>query len=194
MTRHHWNALFGLGCLLFALFALLWWIPHQTETGVVVEVRHQVGIGDAMAPTVWAIGLGMLGALLGLQGLLRVREGSPEAATGGPTWANLRRLTLMLGIVVASLVLMTLAGPAVVKLAHALGSGVDSYRAVRADRPWKYIGYLAGGFTMTFGLMSYIAHRPSWRLALVAALIVLAMALAYDLPFKNLLLPPNGDQ
>lgn len=194
MTRHHWNALLGAGCVAFALLALFWWIPHQTESGVVVEVRHQVSIGDAMAPTVWAIGIGLLGLLLGLQGLLRLREASPEAATGGPTAANLRRLSTMLAIVAVSLWLMTAAGPAVVKLAQALGADLGGYRALRAERPWKYIGYMTGGFAMSFGLMSWVAGRPSWRLALVAAAVVVGMALAYDLPFRNLQLPPNGDQ
>ena len=89
---------------------------------------------------------------------------------------------------------MSWAGPFVVKLAQAMGSDIGSYRELRATRPWKYTGYLSGGFLLVFGLMSYVAGRPSWGLALVALLAVLLMALAYDLPFKNLLLPPNGDQ
>ncbi len=193
MTRHHWNAILGVISAGFALFALLWWIPASVESGVIVEVRRQTVVGDAMAPTVWAVGMGLLGLLLAVQGLLKLREGVHEAPTGGPTLANLRYLGILLGTVFGSLVVMTWAGPLAVKLAHTLGSDVDSYRALRATRPWKYIGYCGGGFCMVYGLMTYITHRFSWRQALVAALVVIAMALAYDLPFKNLLLPPNGD-
>ena len=194
MTREHWNAILGLGCMAFALVTLLLWIPSGVETGVIEEVRRQTVIGDTMAPAVWSIGLGLLGALLAASSLMKLREGSAGAPTGGPTWANMRYLALLLVIVLGALVLMMVAGPAVVKVAQALGSEVDNYRAMRATRPWKYIGYLAGGFVMIFGLMTTIARQLSWRLALIAAAAVVVMALAYDLPFKNLLLPPNGDQ
>ena len=194
MSRHHWNTILGLACLAFALLTLMVWIPKDVESGVIEHVRRQTVIGDAMAPTVWAVGLAALGLLLAIQGLIRLREGTAEAPTGGPTLANLRYMGLLLATVVCALLLMTWAGPAVVKLAQAVGFDVESYRTLRDTRPWKYIGYLGGGVLMVFGLMSYIAGRPSWRLALIATLAVLLMALAYDLPFKNLLLPPNGDQ
>lgn len=194
MTRVHWNIALGLGCLAFALLTLLVWIPASVESGVVEQVRSQTVIGDAMAPTVWAIGLGFLGALLVVGSLPQLRTGGGSTDTdAGPNWHNMRFLAWLLFIVLGSVVLMVVAGPATVKLAQAMGSDVDNYRALRATRPWKYIGYMLGGFVMVFGLMSYIAGRLSWRLALIAALAVVVMALAYDLPFKHLLLPPNGD-
>ena len=194
MNRHHWNAVLGGACGLFALTVLLLWIPSDVTSGVVEQVRRQVVIGDAMAPTVWSIGIGVLGLLLALASLLRLREGVRESPDGGPTWANLRYLLLLVATIVGALLVMTHAGPLVVGIAQSLGSDVDSYRSLRATRPWKYIGYLAGGFLLVFALMSYTSHRISPRLALIAAAAVLIMALAYDLPFKNLLLPPNGDQ
>ncbi|MCB2040203.1 MAG: hypothetical protein KDH48_05060, partial [Rhodoferax sp.] len=123
-----------------------------------------------------------------------LREGVAETPGGGPTWANLRYLLTLLATIVGALLVMTHAGPWVVGIAQALGSDVDTYRSLRATRPWKYIGYLAGGFLLVFALMSYTSQRISLRLALIAAAAVLFMAMAYDLPFKNLLLPPNGDQ
>lgn len=62
---------------------------------MVEKVRRQVVIGDAMAPTVWSIGIGVLGLLLALASLLRLREGVRESPYGGPTWANLRYLLLL---------------------------------------------------------------------------------------------------
>ncbi len=194
MNRHHWNAAIGVACCLFALGTLIVWIPVNVESGVIEQVRRQVVIGDAMAPTVWAIGIGGLGLLLAIASLMRLREGQSESAGGGPTWANMGYLLLLLASIVGALQVMTYAGPWIVGIAQSLGSDVDSYRALRATRPWKYAGYLAGGFLLVFGLMSYTSQRINWRLALIAASAVLIMALAYDLPFKNLLLPPNGDQ
>ena len=194
MSRHHWNTILGLAFFAFALFTLLVWIPIGIESGLVEQVRQQTTVGDAMAPTIWAIGMGGLGLLLTVDSFQKLREGTLDLETGGPTLANLRYIVLLLVLVTGSLLMMSWAGPFVVKLAQAIGSDVESYRALRGTRPWKYIGYLTGGFLLVFGLMSYIAGRASWRLALIAALAVLTMALAYDLPFKNLLLPPNGDQ
>ena len=196
MNRHHWNTILGSACVVFALVTLLIWIPNGVESGVIEQVRSQTAVGDAMAPTVWAIGLGFIGIFLIVESLLKLRAGTLEAGgnTGGPTLANLRFLGLLLVVVFGSLLVMSWAGPFVVKLAQAMGSDIGSYRELRATRPWKYTGYLSGGFLLVFGLMGYVAGRPSWRLALVALLAVLLMALAYDLPFKNLLLPPNGDQ
>ena len=184
----------GGACCLFALVLLMAWIPSDVASGVIEKVRRQVVIGDAMAPTVWSIGIGVLGLLLALTSLLRLREGASDSPGGGPTWANLRYLLALLATIIGALLVMTHAGPGVVGIAQSLGSDVESYRNLRATRPWKYTGYLAGGFLLVFALMSYTSHRISGRLALIAAAAVLIMALAYDLPFKNLLLPPNGDQ
>jgi hypothetical protein len=35
--------------------------------------------------------------------------------------------------------------------------------------------------------------RPGWRAFGLGLVISLALAAAYDLPFGNLILPPNGD-
>ena len=138
MNRHHWSAALGVGCCLFALITLLGWIPMNVESGVIEKVRRQVVIGDAMAPTVWSIGIGVLGLLLALASLLRLREGVRESPDGGPTWANLRYLLLLVATIVGALLVMTHAGPLVVGIAQSLGSDVDSYRSLRATRsPWR---------------------------------------------------------
>ncbi len=46
---------------------------------------------------------------------------------------------------------------------------------------------------MVFGLISLVEHRLSWRRAGAALLAVAALIVVYDLPFDDLLLPPNGD-
>ena len=46
---------------------------------------------------------------------------------------------------------------------------------------------------MIAGLSRMSQPRPVWRLVLIGAVATMAIALAYDLPFDTLLLPPNGD-
>lgn len=82
---------------------------------------------------------------------------------------------------------MRYAGPII---AGALG---EEYRVLRDERPWKYIGFILGGGGMIFGLMSLAEGRISLRRLILALLIAAALALIYDLPFEDLLLPPNGD-
>ena len=194
MNQHHWGALTGIGCVVFAWVTLGIWIPAGVESGVIEEVRRQTVVGDALAPTLWVIGIGLLGVLLAVSSWMRLKEGVNEPPSGGPTATNWRYLALVLGLMTLSLVVMTTAGPALVKLAQALGSDWESYRSLRGTRPWKYTGYFCGGFLLVFGLMSFIEGRLTGRLALIVLLAVVAMGLLYDLPFKNLLLPPNGDQ
>ena len=88
------------------------------------------------------------------------------------------------------LALMLLTGPI---LAWIVTGGETPYRVLRATAPWKYLGFALGGTVMTFGLIALSQHRPSWRLAALAFVATLVIALLYDLPFDNLLLPPNGD-
>jgi len=90
----------------------------------------------------------------------------------------------------ACMALMLLTGPI---LAWIVTGGETPYRVLRATAPWKYLGFALGGTVMTFGLIALSQHRPSWRLAALAFVATLVIALLYDLPFDNLLLPPNGD-
>ena len=46
---------------------------------------------------------------------------------------------------------------------------------------------------MVFGVIRVVENKITHSAAWVAALAVLALVLLYDVPFDNLLLPPNGD-
>lgn len=209
---HAWSRTTGLLCVAVAVLLLAVVIPAQVDGGVVEQVRTQVQIGDAMAPTVWAVVLGLAGLLLALFPASRGGAGEsaaeaeprdidggvihtdPESSVSGVTMANLRYLTFLAVVLIAALVLMQHAGPWLVALAKALGSPVDSYHALRGDRPWKYTGYFAGGFVLAFLTMWHAGgRRQALKLALIAAVAVTAIALAYDLPFRNLQLPPNQE-
>ena len=75
-----------------------------------------------------------------------------------------------------------------------LATGVDGgYRPLRATPPWSYLGFVLGGTVLIGALTGLVNRQQSLRdyaIGLAAALII---ALLYDLPFDDLVLPPNGD-
>ncbi|MCB1389961.1 MAG: hypothetical protein KDK12_12600 [Rhodobacteraceae bacterium] len=163
----------------FALVLLFLWVPYDIQTGIVEHVRRRTAIGDALAPTVAAIVL-LLGALVLF--FERRRE-----ATSGLSAESLRFILSVIAIGAVSFALMRWAGPGVAALA-----GLE-YRPLRVSVPWKYIGFVAGGWVLVFGLVTLVERRASLRGALTAALMVALLIAVYDLPFEDLLLPPNGD-
>ena len=84
---------------------------------------------------------------------------------------------------------MLYAGP----LSVSLFAGSEEYRLLRNTLPWKYIGYLLGGFLLMIGIIGVIERRVSPRTILPAVAVPLSIALFYDLPFDDVLFPPNGD-
>ena len=179
MTGSHRTLLVAAACAAFALATLLIWIPADVDSSVIQLVRRRASIGDAMAPAVAAVIL-LLGAVV------LVFERQREATPGLPR-ESLVFLGLTVLIIALSFVLMRWTGPMLTVLA-----GLD-YRPLRASAPWKYLGFGLGGFVLVAGLVALAERRFSWRGTLVAALVVLGLIAVYDLPFDDLLLPPNGD-
>ena len=169
--------LFGViaGCLIVFV-----WVPMDVETGLIEKVRSQVVIGDAMAPSLAA-------TILILGGLLTVFQSFRSQGSSDLTLKSLQFLVLLLVLLGLSLAVMRWAGPLVAQLFQ------TDYRSLRDTVPWKHIGYFWGGIVMIFGLVSFMEHRLRWRMLIVSIIAVLVMILIYDLPFKHLLLPPNGD-
>jgi hypothetical protein len=143
-------------------------------------IRLDTAIGDSMAPALAAVILITASLMLTIQSFRT--HGKMEF-----TWNSLKYVGLVLAIMGLSLMVMRWAGP----LAAFLGKG--DYRSLRDTVPWKYTGYFLGGSTMVFGLISLMEGRLRWRMLIISILAVLILMLIYDLPFKNLLLPPNGD-
>ncbi|MEM6825256.1 MAG: hypothetical protein AAGB18_02235 [Pseudomonadota bacterium] len=164
-----------------ALLALAVWIPADSASGLIETVRRQTRVGDALGPTV-AAGFILLGGILVL---LR-----PVPSTARVVLGNLRYLAvLILGFAIC-IGLMRWTGPLAVL---AMADETETYRNLRDTVPWKYLGFLAGGWLLVFSMISLGARRISGRAAFLALLACLALIAVYDLPFDDLLLPPNGD-
>ncbi len=170
----------GLGVLIASILILLVWVPLDVDTGLIEKVRGRVVIGDALAPS-------LAGSVLIFSALLLLFQSFRTQGGVDLTWNSLKFLLRLLTLLGVSLAVMRWAGPFVAQLFQ-----VD-YRSLRATVPWKHIGYFAGGITMIFGLIGLMEHRLRWRMLIVSIVAVLALILVYDLPFENLLLPPNGD-
>lgn len=177
---------------IFAVLALVTlgaWIPADIESGIVETHRRRTIIGDAMAPTAAAVGMLVSAFLLGCLEFLRPRTKSTAPDRGTATF--IVRLAVP---VCAGLVLMVHTGSLAVDAVNALGGDVGSYRLLRDTAPWKYLGYLVGGSVMIGGAIAVVERRFSKTAAATAAGATVALMLLYDLPFEDLLLPPNGDQ
>ncbi|MCR9157868.1 MAG: hypothetical protein NXH80_11515 [Rhodobacteraceae bacterium] len=169
----------GLFCILLALIALAVWVPLDTETGLVEKLRRGVRIGDAMLP-VLALGFVSVGGVLAI---LVPNEDAPKLLL-----ANFSFLSRLMLIITMSLVAMRWVGPLVVDFA-----GEGDYRALRDTAPWKYLGFIVGGSMFVAGLMALVEGRISGRGLLIGLLSSVVLVVLYDLPFDDLLLPPNGD-
>lgn len=191
MPRDRWTI--GLGCLFAVLgvVTLAAWIPNDIESGVIETFRRQTSIGDAMAPTMVAAGILIVSVLMA------VAEFLPRAGESGPATVldrqSARFLLRLFGILIVGLVLMGYVGPLTVDAINALGFDVGSYRQLRDTVPYKYLGYTVGGFVIIFGLIRLVENRFSGRAALAALVAVAILIFLYDVPFDDLLLPPNGD-
>ncbi len=173
----------------FALLTLGVWIPADVESGVVETFRRRTVIGDAMAPTVAAIGMLVAAALLAVSAILKPRREAAAFDRQSLTFAARFAAAIAVG-----LALMGHTGPLVVDAINALGGAVGSYRELRDTIPYKYFGYLLGGIAMVAGAIAVVEQRLTRGAALAAVLATLVLIVLYDLPFDDLLLPPNGDQ
>jgi len=162
---------------LAALFIIFVWVPMDTGTGLLEKVRRKYTIGDALAPTVAGVIL-LIGGIL-----LWLRPSADKAITR----QNLIWMAYLFGVFTASLMLMRYAGPIVAMLMNL------DYRPLRATPPWHYIGFLVGGTILIGGLASLVERRLSAHNFVIGFIAALVVALIYDLPFDDLILPPNGD-
>ena len=164
----------GVFFLLFGILTLFVWMPIDTDSGLLEKVRRTTLIGDALAPSLAA-------TLLCLSALWLIISSRGEAA--GPLPFKWRPALLIASVLIATMLIMRWAGPLL----------IEDYRTLRDTIPWKYLGFLIGGSLMIFGLIGLVEKQFTLKRALLAIGITLVVGLVYDLPFDDLLLPPNGD-
>lgn len=169
----------GLLAVVFASVLLFIWIPNDVTTGAIEKVRRSIVIGDSLAPI-------LAGTVILLGGVLTLLR--PQADASTLCLANVKWLAVLLVFIFISLVVIRHAGPLSTSLLE------DApYRALRDTVPWKYIGYLTGGSLLVFLLIAYASRSLRIRHLLIAIVAASVLALLYDLPFEDILLPPNGD-
>lgn len=173
----------------FALLTLGIWIPADVESGVVETFRRRTVIGDALAPTAVAIGMAGAAALLVVSEFLNPRGSG--ATLDRHSLAFVARFAAVIAVGLAS---MTHTGPLVVDAINALGGAIGTYRELRDTVPYKYLGYLLGGTVLVGGAIAVVEQRLTRGGALAGIAAAAALTVLYDLPFDDLLLPPNGDQ
>ena len=186
MRRINPDVALGLGVAGVALLAIFAWVPHDTATGLIVKLRGRVSVGDALAPTAAFV-------LMAVAGVLIAFEGRGKDRTTHLSHANLQFIAIFAALFVVSVVLMRWTGPALVGLVHLAGGTDQSYRNLRDTVPWKYAGFVAGSTFLVMMLMSLMERRLSWRALLVGLAAAALLILIFDVPFPDLLLPPNGD-
>ena len=184
--KSHSTLFLGLAILGFAALLLFVWIPLDVDTGLIEKERRRTVIGDALAPTVAGAFL-MIGGL-GL--ILFERNDTDQPALNRQ---NLRFIATTLGIAVLAFLVMRYAGPLAVSISNGLSGTELQYRLLRDTAPWKYIGFLLGGTLLVAGLIWQVEGRLRLRTVAIGLGAVVVLILVYDLPFDDLLLPPNGD-
>jgi hypothetical protein len=191
MQKAPWTVGLAIFFSLASLLTLFVWIPLDIETGVIETFRRRVTIGDAMAPTIMAVAILVVSVVMGILAVFQLAENSSDVKEDldKQSFVFLARLVIVVSI---GLVLMVYLGPMVVDLINALGGEIGSYRNLRATYPYKLIGYVFGGFVLIFGIISVVENRFSMNGALVSIIAVVVITMLYEVPFDNLLLPPNG--
>lgn len=181
----HTNVYLSLFFAVVAACLVLVWVPLDTGSGLIETLRRQVTIGDALAPTLAGV-LIFIGAVMVF---FQPRGTYPN----GISVANLLFLAALLTIFSISFALMRWAGPLAAAIADFTLSQDIGYRLRRDMVPWKYIGFILGGVMLVASLIGAIEGRLTLRALLLALITVSGLIGIFDLPFDDLLLPPNGD-
>ena len=182
------DLVFAVIMAVVAVLALAVWIPADVETGMIEKFRRQTYLGDAFIPVLAAGGVLVASVILIVDHLLR--SPADETQPSRPGREGLGFFAVLAGIIAVSLLLVFYAGPVAVWLFADDGA---TYRLLRETVPYKYVGFVLGGFTMVFGAISLIEGRIHASRAIAALMAVVLLLLVFDAPFDSLLLPPNGD-
>jgi hypothetical protein len=192
LQQQKWTFGLAIFFIIASLISLLVWIPNDIETGVIERFRRQITIGDAMAPTMVAWGVLFVSIALLIDAILssRAPRASENSVMDAQSFVFLFKLTI---VIIIALLLMFYGGPLLVDFLNLVNGESNNYRLLKGSPPYKYIGYILGGFVMVFGSIGVVENKFSTNGAWLPIIAVTVLTLLYDVPFDNLLLPPNGD-
>jgi len=193
MKTERWTIGLSLFFIVAGALTLFVWIPYDVETGVVETFRRRTTIGDAMAPTLAAAAILACSVIMGVLSILRVRRVDDKPAEPGPDRRSYIFLLRLSVVIVMGLFVMVFAGPLAVELVNVILAETGTYRQLKASLPYKFLGYLLGGSIIVTGIIRIVENRFTKSAIWVSVFAVFALIILYDLPFDNLLLPPNGD-
>ena len=171
----------GLLCLALGLALAFVWIPLDTDTRIVERSRGKYVIGDGLAPTVSAV-------LLLISSVMLVFVEARRPSSASLSRSNLLFIGSVILFTTLGVAIMRWVGPAIVEL---FTDG--EYRLLRDTAPWKYLGFFLGGMCIVTGMISLVERCITTVAICVGIAAVVGIILIYDLPFEDLLLPPNGD-
>ena len=192
LQQQKWTFGLAIFFIIASLISLLVWIPNDIETGVIERFRRQITIGDAMAPTMVAWGVLFVSIALLIDAILssRAPRASENSVMDAQSFVFLFKLTI---VIIIALLLMFYGGPLLVDFLNLVNGESNNYRLLKGSPPYKYIGYILGGFVMVFGSIGVVENKFFTNGAWLSIIAVTVLTLLYDVPFDNLLLPPNGD-
>ncbi len=189
-----WDIGFGIAVLAGSVISLLVWFPADIPTGFFhTNAIGREEPGDAFFPIILAVLLGLL-SIIQLAFSLR-RHGATTAAapSGELTGQNLWFLGVFIAITATGLAIMYWLGPITVAVMNVFGGLDASYRQLTDAAPYKYIGYVVGGFMMTMTLIVWTEGRIRLTGIFTVVTILVLAILVFDVLLKNVLLPPNAD-
>lgn len=180
------NLFVGLFFVVIALFTIFVWIPLDIETGLIEKARGRFVIGDALAPTI-ACAFLVIGGLL----LVLFERKKPEQEI--ISRSQMSFITRIVCMIILGVIIMRYTGPILAELVNIFRAEPIEYRLLRATPGWKHVGYISGGISLIAGVIAIVEGKLTRRALITALIAVLAMIAVFDVPFDDLLLPPNGD-
>jgi len=196
MVPDPWNIGFGVVTLAASLLALFVWFPLDIKGGFIqTNLTGNLEPGDAFFPILLAAALVALSLVQILAAFLTRGPSSAQVSeeTGRLSFRNLKFLVCFFSILVVGLTIMFWFGPLVTEMLGAVGLIDQSYRQLVDTVPYKYLGYLVGGFAMTTALVWWTEGRLRPRAVYTVVAVLAACILIFDILLDNILLPPNAD-
>lgn len=188
-----WDIGFGAIVFVGALLALFVWFPSDIRGGFFNI--NQIGRpepGDAFFPILLASALVLLSLVQ--MALVLLRPTPPDTAIQAKlTLDNVKFLGLFLIITASGLAIMFWFGPVVVWTMREAGLIDATYRQLTDTAPYKYLGYVVGGFLMTMTLIAWTEGRVRVLSVVTVSVLLALFILIFDILLNNVLLPPNAE-